>query len=365
MNNIGAGDLWPSAPFILNNIILMHMKRYGILVNTLCLIAFISVAQSAESRVWHQDSLGVEFQFTTVEMPRDYSGDVVSTVIRDESQCGANRGVLYVHGFNDYFFQKEMAEQFVDSCYNFYAVDLRKYGRSFRKGQLHCDARKISEYYPDIDSALSIMHDAGIDEVVLMGHSTGGLVVASYMNHNPSSLVKAVILNSPFLEWNFNGFMRKVAIPAVSSLGRLFPSLKISQGDGTAYGESLDRDFHGEWKYNVEWKTLHPRKVTAGWIRCITLAQKALKKHSDIKVPVLLMHSDKSVSTSKWEPGVMHADAVLNVKDIARIGAELGPEVTEKTIPGGMHDLVLSEKPVRELVYKTMFSWLDRHLAER
>ena len=32
-------------------------------------------------------------------------------------------------GFNDYFFQAEMGRQFADSGYNFYAVDLRRYGR--------------------------------------------------------------------------------------------------------------------------------------------------------------------------------------------------------------------------------------------
>lgn len=329
--------------------------------NLIFSLVFVAATLGASARQWHPDSLGAAFEYTTVDMPDDYSGKVVSTVIRELSPCDPKRGVLYIHGFNDYFFQSEMADRFVDSCYNFYAVDLRKYGRSYREGQLHCDARSISEYYPDIDSALCIMHSAGVDSVVLMGHSTGGLVVASYMNAKPSPMVKAVILNSPFLEWNMNAFMRKFAIPMVSCLGKLFPKMKISQGDGTAYGESLNKNFHGEWNFNVEWKTIHPRKVTAGWIRCISNAQSALKRHSFIQVPVLLMHSDKSVNASSWNPEVNSGDAVLNVKDIEKYGRRLGPQVTEATVPGGMHDLVLSSPAVRDAVYREIFSWLDRY----
>lgn len=327
-------------------------------------LALLFLALVSQARIWEPDSLGDGIEYATVAMPDDYSGKVVSTVVRKLSPCASGRAVLYIHGFNDYFFQKEMADRFVDSCYNFYAVDLRKYGRSYQEGQLHCDARNINEYFPDIDSALSIIASSGVKQVVLMGHSTGGLVVASYMNDHPSPDIKAVILNSPFLEWNMSAFIKKVAIPMVCCLGKHFPGMKISQGDGTAYGESLNSQFHGEWSYNIDWKTIHPRKVTAGWIRCISEAQSALKNKSFITVPVLLMHSAKSLNASRWSPECHKADVVLNVKDISRIGRTLGLNVTEVTVPGGMHDLILSSLPVRNAVYDEIFSWLDKVLPD-
>lgn len=317
----------------------------------------------ASGRTWTPDRYLPGYEETTVKMADDYSGAVVSTVVRRQSSCGDNRGVLYVHGFNDYFFQKEEGDTFVDSCWNFYAVDLRKYGRSLCDGQLPYQARNISEYYADIDSALMIMHNSGIDRIVLMGHSTGGLIVASYMNANPDPDIDAVILNSPFLEWNMSGFLRKIAIPMVSCIGSHFPNIKISQGDGTAYAESLLSDYHGEWNFNTELKTVHPRKVTAGWIRAISNAQASLRNHSFIRVPVLLMHSDKSVSGSKWAPGHQVGDGVLNVSDISRIGRTLGPNVTEVTVRDGLHDLVLSRNDVRKAVYNAIFKWLDNYFG--
>ena len=76
------------------------------------------------------DRLGEGFEAKTIAMPDDYSGRVVTTLVRCLSSCDTHKAVLYVHGYNDYFFQETLARTFNDSCFNFYAVDLRKYGRS-------------------------------------------------------------------------------------------------------------------------------------------------------------------------------------------------------------------------------------------
>ena len=40
--------------------------------------------------------------------------------------------MLYLHGWNDYFFQTHVADYLTDLGYDFYAVELRRYGRSLR-----------------------------------------------------------------------------------------------------------------------------------------------------------------------------------------------------------------------------------------
>ncbi len=142
----------------------------------------VAVAVIPAVAQWMPDRLGDGYEMRYVEQPDDYSGKVRSTIVRKRSACGGHRGVLYVHGFNDYFFQKEMGDRFVDSCYNFYAVDLRKYGRSLMEGQKAFQVRDMHEYFADIDSAVMCMKRDGIDEIVLIGHSTGGLTTSLYMN---------------------------------------------------------------------------------------------------------------------------------------------------------------------------------------
>lgn len=295
-----------------------------------------------------------------VEQPDDYSGAVRSTIVRHRSSCTTDRGVLYVHGYNDYFFQAEEARRIADSCWHFYAVDLRKYGRSIMPGQRKFEVRDIREYFADIDSALAAMHGDGVTRVVLMGHSTGGLTAASYMNESPDSTICALVLNSPFLQWNMNALMRKIVIPAVSCIGAHHPGIQFSQGDSDAYAQSLLSDYHGEWDYNTDWKTVRPEKVTAGWIRAISEAQKRLDKQSEIEVPILLMHSSGSLNTDDWNPECQSNDIVLDVGHIAERGTRLGLSVTDCAINGGMHDLFLSPTRAREAAYEALFDFLGR-----
>ena len=75
---------------------------------------------------YHADVLGGNFVQRTIQMPDDYEGKVIITIIRKEAAHPTTKAILYVHGFNDYFFQKSLAEHFNDAGFNFYAVDLRK-----------------------------------------------------------------------------------------------------------------------------------------------------------------------------------------------------------------------------------------------
>ena len=310
-------------------------------------------------QAWEPDTLCRGFEMRRVEQPGDYSGRVVSTIIRKMvPDTAVRRGVLYVHGFNDYFFQSEMGEEFVEHGYDFYAVDLRKYGRSLLPGQKQFQVRKISEYFPDIDAAIVDMGRNGITEIVLMGHSTGGLVTACYLNENVRPQVKALILNSPFLDWNL-GKMEKV-VGLVAAWGKWFPDTRVKQGESTAYAESLLRRYHGEWDYDTNLKLIQSPDVDAGWVRAIDEAQKSLRDGKcDIGIPVLLLYSGNSVDGDEWSEKFNHGDAVLDVKDIKKYGLGLGPDVTPVRVEGGLHDLVLSAPGTRTPLYRYIFNWLS------
>lgn len=301
------------------------------------------------------------YEVETVDQPDDYSGKVVSTVIRRLPQGRKPRkGVLYVHGYNDYFFQDSMGREFNDSGYGFYAVDLRKYGRSLRPGQRRYDVRDMSEYFADIDSAIARMRRDSVTDIVLMGHSTGGLVTSLYMEDKPAPEIKALVLNSPFLDWNFTGFTRKM-IPLVASIGKWLPDIPIPQGDDTAYGESLLKSMHGEWEFDTTLKLIHPVPVTSGWVRAIDQGHKRLMENGRaIKVPVYLMRSRRSVYPDGWSPLANSGDAVLNVDSISARGRRLGYNVTEAIVDSGLHDLVLSAPRIRWAVYSSIFDWLGR-----
>lgn len=314
-------------------------------------------------RSWAPDILGDGLEMHYVKHPNDYEGHVRSTTIR--KLCTNNtvkRGILYIHGFNDYFFNNEMADEFVNHGYDFYAVDLRKYGRSIIKGQKLFNVRSLNEYFPDIDSALVIMQQSGLQEIAIMGHSTGGLIAAYYLAKKANPVkVNALILNSPFLDWNLGKI--EWLVPTVAAIGYAFPGLPVPQGKSTAYGESLLKAYKGEWNYDTQWKLMQSPTVSAGWVRAINSAQDYLHKGThQIDIPILLMYSARSITVDDWTPQCQDSDIVLDTSDIKKYGLRLGNNVTCVKVYGGVHDLLLSKKGLRSPLYNEIFTWLSTHI---
>lgn len=335
------------------------MPKFKILLSLTLLLGGVFTSLG---RTWQTDTLihAPGFQYTVIDQPDDYAGKVISTVIRKQAPDPSDVAVLYVHGFNDYFFQSEEADNFVDRGYSFYAVDLRKYGRSILPGQKMFQVRNMTEYFQDIDSALAVIREDGYSKVILMGHSTGGLTTSQYMAVKPSPMVRQLILNSPFLDWNLSKFNEDFGVPAVCTLATFAPNFRISQGGGNAYAQSLLKKYHGLWDYDTSLKLEHSPDVDAGWINAINTAQSTLHAMIfPIGVPILLIHSARSVDSPSWIPESNRGDEVLDVKDINRYGVMLGSEVTIFTVNGGLHDIFLSAPEVTKPVYNLMFDWIS------
>lgn len=312
---------------------------------------------------WHKDILeGYEARY--VNQGEAFDGPCRSTIVRKLCGEGSHKAFLYIHGFNDYFFQKEMGERFVDSGYNFYAVDLRRYGRSLEEWQYPFNIRDIKEYFADIDSALVQIKRDGNSDITLGGHSTGGLTTSYYVADRGAACgVDRLVTDSPFLEWNFDSFYRNCLIPVVSLWGRLFPDSKIKQGHCDGYAYSLLKQYHGEWEYNTRWKMIYSPPVTASWVHCINNTMgKLMKLGEGITVPVLVMHSSDAVRGCNWTPAFQHGDAVLDPAMIAQRGRRLGKQVRVVTIDGGLHDLILSERGVRDAAYDSIFMFIRKTL---
>jgi alpha-beta hydrolase superfamily lysophospholipase len=59
---------------------------------------------------------------------------------------------------------------------------------------------------------------------------------------------------------------------------------------------------------------------------------------------------------------MQHADAVLNVKDIEHYADVIGKNVEKASFEGGVHDLLLSQKQVRDKVFQKMEEFLKNNL---
>ncbi|MGL5919064.1 MAG: alpha/beta hydrolase, partial [Bacteroidales bacterium] len=69
------------------------------------LFCFTSLISGKVKAQYVQDELGGKFEKQTIAMPDDYEGNVVCSLIKSPHDIPSTKAVLYIHGFNDYFFQ--------------------------------------------------------------------------------------------------------------------------------------------------------------------------------------------------------------------------------------------------------------------
>ncbi|MGA8116379.1 MAG: alpha/beta hydrolase [Actinocatenispora sp.] len=314
-----------------------------------------------------EDVLGPAYTVRTIPLPADDEGEVVATLVHRPPSEGVRPtgdAVLYVHGFSDYFFQTELADFHTDRGTDFYALDLRKYGRSLRPHQTPGFVTDLREYFPELTEAARIIRsEHGARRLILNAHSLGGLIVALWAHEvRDRDLVDAVVLNSPWLDMQGSWLVRTPLTMAMHVLGRLRPRVVVRSNGTGIYGYSISHEHHGEWTYDMVWKPLNGFPVRAGWISAVRRAHRRVYAGMDVRCPVLVMCSTGSRFPRAWHEDALRVDTVLDAEQIARWSHRLGPHVTLLRIADGMHDLVLSPKPVRERVYAETARWLDAHL---
>ncbi|GAA1808954.1 alpha/beta hydrolase [Actinomadura chokoriensis] len=310
------------------------------------------------------DVLGPEYEAIDLPMGRDAEGEVVATLVRRRRPDPSRRAVLYLHGFIDYFFQKHLADFYVDLGFDFYALDLRKYGRSLRPHQTPNYIESLSDYFPEIGEAVRIVRDVdGHDTLLLNGHSTGGLIAALWADRvKGRGLVDGLFLNSPFFDLAEPLVMRKAGAGLARALRSRFPKAKLPAGVSDRYPRSLHREHEGEWDFDLAWKPLLGFPVRAAWLAAVRRGQLRLHRGLDVDVPVLVMASTRSVRPTRKVLDVTGADAVLDVEHMARYAPRIGRHVTLVRIDGGLHDLVLSPEPVRTRVFEELARWTNGYL---
>ena len=116
-----------------------------------------------------------DFTFQTIKLTPDYDGEAIATLISSKQNLGNRKSVLYLHGYNDYFFHAHVAEKFNENNFDFYAIDLQKYGRSLLTKQHPNYCKDIEEYFEEISIVIRQINDLSKEPIYLLGHSTGGL----------------------------------------------------------------------------------------------------------------------------------------------------------------------------------------------
>ena len=312
---------------------------------------------------WRQDVLGPDFRALDLNLAADDEGDVVATLVRfapePDPYPRPARAVLYLHGWSDYFFHTGLAAYWHAQGVGFYALDLRKYGRSMRAHQTPGYVEDLTTYDEDIAAALDVVRaELGAHaSLLLMAHSTGGLTAALWADRHPG-IVSGLVLNSPWLELQGSSVARTVSAPAIAQLARFQPRKALPNIDPGFYSRTVDRASGGEWDTDPRWRPTPSFPVRAGWLNAILAGHAAVARGLRLDIPVLTLLSGRSAISPRWSEDMREADAVLDVEAIARRVPNLGNVVTLVRIPGGIHDLALSRPGPRAAFYEQITRWV-------
>lgn len=338
---------------------------------------------------WIPDILGKGFEAATFPLHPDEEGPAIVTLVHHTPSTDDNAlpctsaprtfAFLAIHGWNDYFYQRELARTISSLGGHFYALDLRKYGRSHLEGQTWGYITDLSAYDEELHIALDVIfHEHGTIPIVLYGHSTGGLTATLWADRHPGVLT-TLILNSPWIALQGSLATRLAGHSATDALNRLSPTATLPLPDNGLYHRSLrghhissdisttsadesDPFFTTGWEPDERFRNTTSFEVRAGWLNAILNGHKRVAEGLTIDAPILVLTSQESVTANEWSARLLEADAVLTVENIWKRVPFLGRSVSLVKIPQAIHDVTLSRACARNKAFCEISRFLNAHI---
>lgn len=323
-----------------------------------------------------QDLLGADYQARTIQLG---VGKVCTLVhylpqkTASKNDSSKKTAILYIHGYTDYFFQTGLAEFLYQLGYEFYALDLHGYGRSMRPNQRPNYCKSLLDYHPDIAAAFDLMAADGIRKCIPLAHSTGGLMITSYLRlhakwHKKDAPktekhpieITGLMLNSPFLAMIMSPKKEPYILPLYRFLTKSLSFLNIKNWKITYYTQSLHKTLSGEWEYRLDWKPALGFPLSFRWLNQI-MAEQARCAKSKIDFPTLLCRSKRSTYMAKNLNDCRLGDGVLNVENMEIKVKQIYPNLSVSIFENGFHDIYLSAQNVRESYLETIKTWLKEN----
>ncbi|MBT2531396.1 alpha/beta hydrolase [Arthrobacter sp. ISL-48] len=332
---------------------------------------------------WEPDILGEGFDACAFQASGADGVQRTATLVRfrppgeePPPPAGRCRTVLFLHGWSDYFFNVDLAQFWTRSGYEFYALDMHNHGRSLRTDSPGGYVADLADYDAEISEAIGLM---GLDRIpaknvspgvpadtaqqddlpllLLMGHSTGGLVAALWADRHPGG-ASQLVLNSPWLEMHGSSLVRRAASTMVGPVARFRPEAVLRLPERGFYWRTISSSAEGEWALDDRFRPPMAFPMRAGWLSAVLSGQTKVARGLRIEIPILVLLSRGSANGPFWTEEMRRTDAVLDVNIIALRALALGRTVTVERIDGALHDVFLSPSKVRADAYARLSRWL-------
>lgn len=214
--------------------------------------------------------------------------DGLNIFFRSWRPAGPTRAIVVIcHGVNSHGGQYLWAgEQFADSGYAVYAIDLRGRGKSDGERYYIDD---VSEYVGDVACLIKMAksREPGLP-VFLLGHSAGGVVSCVYTLENQAELTGLICESFAFRVYAPDFALG--VIKGVSHIAPRVPILKLKNEDFTRDPEALEELRNDPYTQGE----VQPAKTVAALVR----ADERLEKEFPlITLPVFILHGTADKAT--------------------------------------------------------------------
>ena len=278
------------------------------------------------------------------------------------------KALIWIPGRNDYFYHYHLSNKL--NNINFYCIDLRYCGSSIEKGQIPHYCNNLEIYFEEIDLLFEEMIiNKNYDEVILYGHSTGGLISCIYLDYNKKNgknyKIDKLILNSPFLYIDLDYFSYFLANYIIYYISDYIPSFDINMN---YYKKNLFTDYIKKiMKIDINKKSHLELPIMSDWLSTVIYHQNRIKNNLiNIEIPILFFTSDKSVDNLENEIG----DNILNVDKICEIGKKLSKKknIFYFKIENALHDIFISNGDFNDIktplgkAYNLLKKFLDNNI---
>lgn len=222
--------------------------------------------------------------------------------------------IIWLPGRNDYFYHYHISSKLHN--YDLYALNYRNCH------PLKCDLSDyiddIKKLFKEIDIIYEYFNINSYDEVILYGHSTGGLICTLYQFESKNKISK-IILNAPWFHYKFNTFDHYIfhylyyyIIPCIPE----FDLIERSFNDNK-YMTSLTEKF----KIDKLFKKNYITPVISTWFRNIIKYQNNIyHKKIWLKYPTLALISDHNAEFKGAKKGDEILDINEHIKQLEKLG---------------------------------------------
>ena len=268
--------------------------------------------------------------------------------------------VVLVHGFGEHSGRyRSLAMQLIQNGYAVYAYDQRGHGKS---GGLRAYINAWDEYVSDLEQVIDrVMQSSGESPLFILGHSLGGLVVASYLvKHKarinrvtgnqpltpfvneaplPSAIpIAGVIFSSALLRMPANVSPLLLALSGI--MNGLRPKMQTIKVDPN----TLSKDEYEVDKYNADPLVYHGGMPVRTGVEIRQAVEALQPELIEVEVPFYAFHgSEDQLTDPKGSEYLYYVSRAM--------------DKTHKVYYGGYHEMLNS--PEKKIVMADILAWLD------